>query len=111
MEKVHEKECAYRNGDSGVKYLMRGPTIDWGLLRLKPGEKMGGHGHREVEETFFFFRGSPTIIIDDVPHQVEEGAAYRLSPGEKHDILNETGSVVDVLFMKVPYLPDDKITD
>ena len=35
----------YRNKDSGVKYLMRGPSIDWGLIYLKPGEMMGGKAH------------------------------------------------------------------
>ncbi len=110
MEKVNERECAYRKEDSGVKYLMRGPRIEWGVLRLKPGEGMGAHGHREVEETFFFFRGSPKIIVDDISYQTSEGDAYRLEPGEKHNIINDSESVVDVFFVKAPYLPDDKIS-
>ena len=71
---------------------------------------MGVHGHREVEETFFFFRGAPKMIVNDAPYQTSEGDAYRLEPGEKHDIVNDTDSVVDVVFIKVPYLPEDKIS-
>jgi mannose-6-phosphate isomerase-like protein (cupin superfamily) len=109
MQRVNEKEQGYRKGDSGPKYLMRGPRIEWGVIRLKPGERMGGHGHREVEETFYFFDGAPTILVDGVPTRVCEGDAFRLEPGEMHDIVNDTPVPVRVIFIKAPYLPEDKI--
>ena len=37
MKKIHENDFDYRGGESGVKYLMRGPSIDWGVIKLKPG--------------------------------------------------------------------------
>ena len=43
MEKVSEFEQEYRGGDSGVKYLLRGPDLDWGVILLKPGDRLGGH--------------------------------------------------------------------
>ncbi len=110
MERVNESEQTYRKGDSGPKYLFRGPRIDWGLIALKPGEKMGEHGHNEVEETFYFIQGTPKIIIDDVSYDVKEGDAFRLEPLEKHDIHNDTDSLVKLIFIKCPYLPDDKIS-
>ena len=84
-------------------------SIDWGVIALNPGEKMGVHGHNEVEETFFFIQGTPKIIIDDVSYDVKEGDAFRLEPLEKHDIHNDTDSPVKFVFIKCPYLPDDKI--
>ena len=36
----------YRGGTSGVKYLMRGPSIDWGVILLKPGELMAEKAQR-----------------------------------------------------------------
>jgi len=110
MEKMNEKDRAYRGGTSGVKYLLRGPRIDWGVILLKPGETMGAHGHREVEETFYFFQGTPKMVVDDVQYRVEVGDAFRIEPGEKHDIVNDTKEETKVVFIKVPYLPEDKIT-
>ena len=42
MEKVSEGEREYRHGDSGPKYLFRGPHMEWGVMRLKPDwQKLG----------------------------------------------------------------------
>ena len=64
MQRVNERDGEFRGGDWGVKYFMRGPKIDWGLILLKPGQVMGEHGHREVEETFYCLEGAPTMIVD-----------------------------------------------
>lgn len=110
MEKINEHECKFRGGDWGVKYILRGPYIDWGVLILKPGQTMGAHGHQEVEETFYFIKGSPKILVNDVKYNVKEGDAFRIEPLEKHDIVNNTQEEVKVVFIKTPYLPQDKIT-
>jgi len=110
VERVNENEKEYRWGKSGVKYLFRGPRIDWGVLLLLPGEKMGAHGHREVEETFYFIEGEAKMIVNDVPYQAKAGDAFRIEPGEKHDIHNDSDKPVKVVFIKCPYIPDDKIT-
>ena len=109
MQRVNEKEQSYRHGDSGPKYLMRGPRFEWGIIRLKAGEKMGRHGHKEVEETFYFFDGAPTLLVNETPQRVREGDVFRLEPGERHDIVNDTPAPIRVIFIKTPYLPEDKI--
>jgi mannose-6-phosphate isomerase-like protein (cupin superfamily) len=109
MQRINEKDRVYRGGDWGIKYLFRGPRIDWGVLLLKPGQKMGAHGHKEVEETFYFLQGFPRMLINDVEYRAAEGDAFRVEPMEKHDIVNDTDKVVRVVFIKTPYLPDDKI--
>jgi hypothetical protein len=40
---------------------------------------------------------------------VAEGDAFRLEAKEKHDIRNDTKGVIDLIFIKAPYLPDDKV--
>jgi mannose-6-phosphate isomerase-like protein (cupin superfamily) len=110
MHRVNEKECKFRVGDWGVKYILRGPRIDWGIILLKSGKTMGAHGHKEVEETFYFIKGSPKILVNDVEYRVKEGDAFRLEPLEKHDIVNDTQEEVKLIFIKTPYLPEDKIT-
>ena len=110
MERANESEKTFRKVDSGPKYLFRGPMIDWGVIVLKPGEKMGVHGHNEVEETFYFVQGTPKMIVNDVSYQVKVGDAFRIEPLEKHDIDNDTNAPVKLVFIKCPYLPDDKIS-
>ncbi len=109
MEKVNEHEKEFRGGGSGVKYMFRGPVIDWGILKLAPGETLGHHYHTGVEETFYFTAGRPRIIIDGVEHRVSEGDAYRLEVGEKHDIVNDTDQPTVAIFIKSTYDPEDKV--
>ena len=108
MQKVNEHNMPFRGGDCGVKYLMRGPNIDWGVILLKPGQAMGQHGHEQVEETFYFMEGAPTLIVDGVEVQTARGDVFRLEPRERHDIRNDTPQPVKLVFIKCPYLPHDK---
>jgi mannose-6-phosphate isomerase-like protein (cupin superfamily) len=109
VEKVNEMDREYRKGNSGVKYMLRGPKIDWGVILLLPGENLGPHGHREVEETFFFVEGKGKVMVDDVAYEAKAGDAFRIEPLEKHDIVNDSESPTKIVFIKCPYLPDDKI--
>lgn len=109
MEKVNESEKAYRGGDSGVKYLFRGPKVDWGLILMKPGERLGAHYHNEVEETFYLLEGKAKFYVNDKEYQAIAGDAFRLEPMDRHDIVNDSDAVARFVFIKCPYLPDDKV--
>ena len=108
MQRVNERDCAFRGGDWGVKYFMRGPKIDWGLILLKPGQAMGEHGHEQVEETFYIIDGAPTLIVDGEEIATERGDVFRLDPPERHDIRNDADRAARIVFIKTPYLPKDK---
>ncbi len=110
MEKLNEKDREYRKKDSGPKYLVKGPKLEMGIIRFLPGERMGAHSHNEVEEVFFFFEGSPTIIINDKEFKTIQGDTFRIEAKEKHDILNDTDNPVRIIFIKSPFLPNDKVT-
>ncbi len=110
MEKVNACDLDYRHGDSGPKYLFRGPTLDWGIIRFLPGETLGVHFHEEVEETFYFTRGSGTFTVNGVEYDITPGDAFRVEPGETHDVLNSGDEPLDGVFIKDRYLPDDKAT-
>jgi hypothetical protein len=64
MQYANERDLPYRDGDSGVKYLMRGPNIDWGLIRIPPGGHLGGHYHEQVEETFYVLAGEGLLTVN-----------------------------------------------
>ena len=110
MEKVKESEKEYRGGDHGVKYLFRGPKIDWGVILLLPGQCLGAHYHHEVEETFYVLEGQASFYVDDVKHPLVAGDAIRLEAPECHDVLNESDQPLKMVFIKCPYLPKDKVT-
>ena len=109
MEKVNANELEYRNTVSGPKYLFRGPRIDWGLIRFLPGEELGAHLHRQVEETFYFTGGSGVFVADGLEYDIEPGDAFRMEPGEVHNILNTGTEPLDSIFIKHIYNPDDKV--
>ena len=110
MERVNEFAKSFPKGDSGVKYLFRGPHIDWGILVLKPNDSLGKHGHKEVEETFYFPDSAPLMVINDVQYRVKAGDAFRIEPTESHNIVNDTGSPIRVIFIKHIYRPENKVT-
>ena len=110
LKKVNESDFKYRNEDSGPKYMIRGPNVDWGVFLLKPGQKMGPHGHVQSEETFFFTQGKGKIIVNDHEHEVLAGDAFLVEAQEKHDIHNTGDEDMKFIFIKHPFLPDDKIT-
>ncbi|MHA1733280.1 MAG: cupin domain-containing protein [Promethearchaeota archaeon] len=110
MKKINESELEYRNvkEQTGPKYLMRGPNIDWGVIRFTAGQQMGPHGHNETEEIFFILEGEGDLIVNDEPHPYRPGDAFYLEPKEKHDVKAKTET--RMVFIKHPFLPDDKVT-
>ena len=110
MDHVNETDLSFRTGSSGVKYLFRGPHIDWGVLVLAPGERLGRHYHERVEETFYFLAGQGGLMfINGVERPIRIGDAFRLEPHEQHDILNNTSVPLRAIFIKSTYDLKDKI--
>jgi len=110
MKSVNEKEIPFRGGESGVKYLMRGPSIDWGLILLKPGEKMAekAHGHNLLDETFYFVEGDGVMIVNDEEFGALEGNVFLVEPKEMHNIRNDSQKSIKIVFIKGDYKPNDK---
>ncbi|NHJ24021.1 MAG: cupin domain-containing protein [Candidatus Lokiarchaeota archaeon] len=101
----------YRGGNSGVKYLMRGPSIDWGVILLNPGESMAenSHGHNFVDETFYFTEGDGIMIINDKEFPAPQGTVFLVEPKEMHNIRNDSNKSIKIIFIKGEYKPEDKI--
>lgn len=109
MERVNEKDREFRHGDSGPKYMFRGPNHEWGIIVFHPGQSLGPHKHERVDETFYFLAGTPQMVVNGVSYRVAQGDAFRIEPGEAHDIINDTDQDTCIVFIKCPYLPDDKV--
>ena len=50
---VNEKDFEYRFGDSGPKYLMKGPRMNYALVQFQPGQDFQAHYHNVMEENFY----------------------------------------------------------
>ncbi|TXT65073.1 MAG: Cupin domain protein [Promethearchaeota archaeon] len=111
MKRVSEQDFEYRDGDSGVKYLMRGPSIDWGVIKIMPGDKMAdkAHGHNIIDETFYFMEGDGIMLVDKKEYKAPEGSVFLIEPKEMHNIRNDSSEPIKVIFIKGDYKPDDKI--
>jgi len=107
---VNEREKEYRFGDSGPKYLMRGPNIDLGLVKLLPGESFPNHYHERIEEDFFILEGEVDVVIDGKEtHTLKSGDLIRVAPKKSHFLKNKGSVPMKALFVKAPYDPDDKV--
>ena len=108
MQIVYEKEQATKGP---VKYMIRGPNIDWGVITLAPGESMTPHFHKEVEETFYILEGVTTILVKDKNQEIEApaGTAIRLEPTEQHGLKNKGSIHTKMVFIKHIYRPVDKV--
>ena len=107
MELVREEDKAYRFGDWGIKYLFRGPRIDWGVFYLKPGTNLGAHYHNQVEETFFILEGKGLLRTEGQEIALERMCLY-LAPGENTTFMHQKTPFTGY-FIKGPYLPEDKV--
>ena len=46
----------YRFGDSGPKYLMKGPRSNFAVVQFQAGQDFKAHYHNVMEENFFIWR-------------------------------------------------------
>ena len=106
MEIIHESE---KEDKGGVRYMIRGPDIDWGLIKLAPGDYKPPHYHEFLAETFYIIEGTTTFILNDHEIDVEAGTAIRLLPNESHGLKNTKLIKTKLIFIKEQYLPQDKV--
>ena len=59
---INENEREYRFGDSGPKYLMKGPRMNFAIVQFMPGQDFTAHYHNVMEENFFILEGKIDII-------------------------------------------------
>ncbi len=85
---VNENDFEYRFGDSGPKYLMKGPRMNFALVQFQPGQNFQAHHHNIMEENFFVLEGKVDIVVDGVCHTLEAGDFIHIGPGEVHYVNN-----------------------
>ena len=106
---VNENDFEYRFGDSGPKYLMKGPRMNFALVRFKPGEDFSAHYHNIMEENFYILEGDIDIYVDGVKHHLTEGQMIHIEPGEAHYCINSYDKPVKMVSTLAPFQEVDKV--
>ena len=114
MEFVRGADIPLSGGDWGLRYLLHGPNVEIGVLVMKPGQSSkdyGHHHHEEVEETFVFITGSGQLEVAGEVLDVQAGDAVRVDPNDRHFLSNTGDEPMEILFVKYPYSPEDRVEE
>lgn len=106
---VHENDFEYRFGDSGPKYLMKGPRMNFALVQFQPGQDFPAHYHNIMEENFYILEGTVDIVVDGVVHTLKPGQFIHIEPGEIHYVLNRYDKTIKMVSTLAPFQEKDKI--
>ena len=106
---VNEEDREYRFGDSGPKYLMKGPRMNFALVQFQAGQDFKAHYHNVMEEDFFILEGEVDIVVDGVVNHLRAGQLIHIEPGEVHYVINKYGEPVKMVSTLAPYQEEDKI--
>ena len=106
---VNENEREYRFGDSGPKYLMKGPRSTFAHVAFNPGQDFKAHYHNVMEENFFILEGEIDIVVDGVVNHLKAGELIHIEPGEIHYCINNYDKPMKMVSTLAPYTNPDKV--
>jgi mannose-6-phosphate isomerase-like protein (cupin superfamily) len=110
MRIINESSVPFRRDNkSGPKYIARGPNLDFGVVRILPGEDFSTHYHEEVEEIFYTLEGTCDIYVDAEKYSLGPGDFIQVPPKRDHYLRNTGSEPWTGVFVKSPYLPKDKV--
>lgn len=106
---INENDREYRFGDSGPKYLMKGPRMNFAVVQFMPGQDFQAHYHHIMEENFFILEGKIDIVVDGVVHTLSKGDLIHIEPEEVHYCRNPYDVPVKMISTLAPYQEVDKV--
>lgn len=106
---INESEEEYRFGNSGPKYLMKGPRSNFAVVQFQAGEDFKAHYHNIMEENFFILEGEVDIVVDGTIYTLKEGDLIHIEPKEIHYVKNNSDKIVKMISTLAPYQDADKI--
>lgn len=106
---INEMDKDYRFGESGPKYLMKGPRMNFALVQFQPGDDFKAHSHNIMEENFYILEGEIDIVVDGIVNHLTKGQFIHIEPGEIHYCINNYNAPVKMVSTLAPYQSSDKI--
>ena len=106
---INENEREYRFGNSGPKYLMKGPRSNFAVVQFQAGEDFKAHYHNVMEENFFILEGEVDIVVDGTVYHLKVGDLIHIEPKEIHYVINNSNGPVKLISTLAPFLDPDKV--
>ena len=106
---VDESNKDYRFGDSGPKYLMKGPRMNFAIVQFQPGQDFKAHFHNVMEENFYVIEGEIDIIVDGKMNHLTKGQFIHIEPNEIHYCVNSSDSTIKMISTLAPFQTEDKV--
>ena len=106
---INENEREYRFGDSGPKYILKGPRMNYALVQFQAGQDFPAHYHNVMEENFFILEGEVDIVVDGKVNHLKEGDFIHIEPGEIHYVINKSDAKIKMVSTLAPYQEVDKV--
>src|SRR5574344_608214 len=106
---IDEKEKKYRFQDSGPKYLMKGPRMNFAVVQFQAGQDFQAHYHNIMEENFYILEGEVDIVVDSVVNHLTAGEFIHIELGEIHYVINTSDGAMKMVSTLAPYQESDKI--
>ncbi|MCC6643522.1 cupin domain-containing protein [Candidatus Peregrinibacteria bacterium] len=77
-----------RENENFRKVVFTGKKSQLVVMSLLPGVEIGAETHEGTEQTLIFLSGKGKAVIDGVESEVKAGDVYVITPGEKHNFIN-----------------------
>ena len=82
IERLTTENTDYR------RVLYTGKHLQLVLMTLQPGEEIGSEVHRTHDQFLRVESGRGEVVIDDVPHPIEDDDAVIVPAGARHNVVN-----------------------
>lgn len=107
---LNENDKEYRFSDnSGPKYLMKGPRMNFAIVQFHPGQDFKAHYHNIMEENFYILEGEINIVVDGTVHHLKAGDFIHIEPSEIHYCFNPYKQAVKMISTLAPFEEIDKV--
>jgi quercetin dioxygenase-like cupin family protein len=73
-----------------------------GYQTIAPASRVRAHSHGDQVELQICFRGRGRVVVDGRTHALVPGTACFLGPDVKHEIINESGEELTMLWVIAP---------
>ena len=80
------------------------------VVTIPPQTKQRVHWHHQQTEVFYILEGEAIIYINDQEYPSKPGDAFICSPGDKHNLWNQSDEPFSLLVFKID-LPQDDDTE
>ena len=77
--------------------------LSMGYQTIAPGSRVREHSHGEQVELQICFRGRGRVVVDGVSHPLVPGTACFLGYDVKHEIINESGEDLVMMWVVTPH--------